>query len=115
MINQITKLAIRGYQNYISPYKGFRCAHAHLHQGDSCSQAVFHIVDTQGLWSGRQAIKQQFKACQQAYTLLQARAKKRKKSSHKKSSKQEKDNSCDCGLDLLDGVECCSSKSCWFD
>ncbi|MEM5550874.1 membrane protein insertion efficiency factor YidD [Pseudoalteromonas neustonica] len=38
-------LLIRFYQKRISPYKGFRCAHAALHQGVSCSEAVKHIIE----------------------------------------------------------------------
>jgi hypothetical protein len=29
--------AVRGYQRYISPYKGFLCAHYQLHRETSCS------------------------------------------------------------------------------
>jgi putative component of membrane protein insertase Oxa1/YidC/SpoIIIJ protein YidD len=29
---------IEGYQNYISPYNGFCCAHRALHHGASCSE-----------------------------------------------------------------------------
>lgn len=117
MLNRLAKLSIRGYQRFISPHKGFCCAHAQLYQGHSCSQAVLQIVDTQGLWSGRQAIKQQFQACQQAYNVLQSRTKKRKNKTNQKAKKQssKREEACDCGSDVLDSIECCSSKSCWFD
>ncbi len=38
IIDSLAIAAITGYQRYLSPYKGFRCAHRVLHQGESCSQ-----------------------------------------------------------------------------
>lgn len=58
------------YQKYISPYKGFRCAYGCYHKTLSCSAIIKNIITEQGLLAGWPLIKQQFKQCQTAYSLL---------------------------------------------
>ena len=41
--------AISGYQRFVSPYKGYRCAHRLHHGGESCSQYVKRELQQQGL------------------------------------------------------------------
>ncbi|GGL14024.1 membrane protein insertion efficiency factor YidD [Deinococcus radiotolerans] len=60
------------YQRWLSPLKGFRCAHAALFGGESCSAAVQRIIREQGLTGGRAAITARFQTCQQAYGHLSA-------------------------------------------
>ncbi|GHG09010.1 hypothetical protein GCM10017783_21990 [Deinococcus piscis] len=62
--------SIRLYQRYLSPYKGFRCACAALHGGESCSAAVSRIIRTQGLRAGRQGITAQFQQCRAAHDAI---------------------------------------------
>lgn len=64
---------IAGYQRWLSPYKGFRCAHAVLHGGTSCSQAVADIVAVHGLYHGRALIRTRMHACRAAAAELAAR------------------------------------------
>lgn len=68
----LTLAGIRAYQRFISPRKGFRCAHAAVHGGDSCSAAVTRIVQTRGLWAGRAQVLARFRACRLAHGSLQA-------------------------------------------
>ena len=63
---------IRFYQRWLSPHKGFCCAHAALHGGESCSAAVARIVREDGLLAGRSRIAARFAACRTAYRTLQA-------------------------------------------
>ena len=63
--------SIRLYQRYISPYKGFCCACAALHGGESCSAAIARIIAEQGVWDGRQQVAAQFERCREAYRVLQ--------------------------------------------
>lgn len=65
--------AIAGYRRWLSPYKGFRCAAATLHGGDSCSRAVQSIVLQQGPWRGRQAIRDRFALCRRSAQQLRDR------------------------------------------
>ncbi len=84
---------IRIYQNYISPYKGFRCAHGLLFGGDSCSSAVCKIIRRRGFFAGYPHIKQQFARCQNAYSQFQQLSsetqQKNKKKNKNKRSKRE--------------------------
>lgn len=61
---------IRLYQRYLSPYKGFRCACAALHGGESCSAAVSRIIRSQGLRAGREDIAAQFRSCRAAHDAI---------------------------------------------
>lgn len=61
---------IRLYQRALSPRKGFRCAHAALHGGESCSAAVARAVREDGLWRGRGRIAARFAACRGAHDAL---------------------------------------------
>jgi putative component of membrane protein insertase Oxa1/YidC/SpoIIIJ protein YidD len=90
--------SIEFYQRFISPYKGFRCAHAALHQGQSCSQAVKHIILQHGIWRGRPLIKQRFADCKAAYVHLQAEQNQRRN----KWQDWAGDCGLDCGCSLLD-------------
>lgn len=64
--------AIGGYQRWISPRKGFRCAHALLHGGSGCSGAVRELVRTRGVLGALPAINARFAACRAAYLALPA-------------------------------------------
>ncbi|MFC6591471.1 membrane protein insertion efficiency factor YidD [Deinococcus lacus] len=61
---------IRLYQRYLSPHKGFRCACAALHGGESCSAAVSRIIREDGLRAGRPRIRAQFQKCREAHNTL---------------------------------------------
>lgn len=58
------------YQKCISPYKGFRCAYAALHHGDSCSMAIRKIIEADGVAGGWKSIKHQFYLCSLAHDAL---------------------------------------------
>ncbi|BDX08547.1 hypothetical protein MACH26_40680 [Planctobacterium marinum] len=75
----ISILAIRIYQKFLSPYKGFRCAHAALYKGDSCSNAVLKIIEQQGLVRGYCLIRQRFNDCKAAHVVLVEKKDKDKK------------------------------------
>lgn len=62
--------AIRVYRRYLSPRKGFHCAHAALHGGESCSAAVARIIQEDGLIAGRRRVARRFTGCRQAHDAL---------------------------------------------
>ena len=62
--------AIRGYQRWISPHKGFLCAHRVLHRGRSCSQFALDVIRTRGLLPALPAIRDQFRQCRAAAIVL---------------------------------------------
>jgi uncharacterized protein len=63
-------LFIRFYQRFISPRKGFRCAHAAFFGGASCSGAIYNLILERGLWSALPHIRNRFLECDFAYKTL---------------------------------------------
>ena len=69
----IARAALGGiwiYQNYISPHKGFRCAHSVLHNGTGCSGYAKQLIRKQGLFRAIPLIRLRFKECKAAYFTL---------------------------------------------
>ena len=102
-MRKVILLAIRFYQLYISPYKGYRCAHAVYYQGDSCSKAITKIIQRRGIWKGYQDIRNQFDRCSCAYQALSSKKKDKKRRRKKKDSKCDYidipcDLPCDCSI-----------------
>jgi putative component of membrane protein insertase Oxa1/YidC/SpoIIIJ protein YidD len=60
------------YQGYLSPLKGFSCAHRVLHGGASCSQAVKLAVAEGGLAAGWRTLKIRARDCRVAMIALQS-------------------------------------------
>lgn len=60
------------YQNYLSPRKGFRCAHSVLHGGTGCSGYVKFAIRDHGLWAAVPKIRQRFRDCKEAHQTLRA-------------------------------------------
>jgi putative component of membrane protein insertase Oxa1/YidC/SpoIIIJ protein YidD len=67
---RLAAAAIRGYQRWISPYKGFRCAHRVLHHGRSCSQFALDAILARGLLPALPTIREQFRQCRAAAVRL---------------------------------------------
>ena len=63
-------IMIRFYQRFISPYKGFRCAHNELYRTGSCSEKVSSIVLKSPIGRMRKDIASQFRACKSAHIKL---------------------------------------------
>lgn len=72
MVSQLALGAIWGYQRFLSPYKGFRCAHSVLHGGTGCSGHAKHTIRDQGFWAALPAIRQRSRDCRDAARVLQA-------------------------------------------
>lgn len=70
LARKIARDAIAAYKTYISPRKGFACAHRLVHGGESCSTYIKHLLGQESLMSAVQLSRQRFKACAAAsYTL----------------------------------------------
>jgi putative component of membrane protein insertase Oxa1/YidC/SpoIIIJ protein YidD len=72
-MRQMAITSITGYQKYLSPHKGFKCAHRVLYGGKSCSEYVKGAIATEGLLAAISASRQRFTACHSANQILQAR------------------------------------------
>lgn len=66
MMRQAVAGAIGGYQRYVSPWKGFHCAHWVLHRGESCSAFGKRVVLEEGVFAFRRAMKTRFLECKAA-------------------------------------------------
>lgn len=62
--------AIGFYQRWLSPLKGFRCAHAALYGGESCSAAIARVIAEQGVMGSGAALGARFQACRVAFGQL---------------------------------------------
>lgn len=74
LVTRAALLLISFYQRYVSPRKGFCCAHRVLHNGLSCSEAVKRIIQTNGIVGGAREIRHRFSACREAAATLQMMA-----------------------------------------
>ncbi|WP_224815492.1 membrane protein insertion efficiency factor YidD [Hasllibacter sp. MH4015] len=72
MVSQIALGAIWGYQRWISPRKGWRCAHSVLHGGTGCSGYAKHAIRDHGIWGAIPLIRQRFRDCRDASVTLRA-------------------------------------------
>ncbi len=61
---------ITGYQRYLSPHKGFACAHRVLHGGLSCSEYVKVAIARYELIQAVTLSRRRFQACKQAKITL---------------------------------------------
>ena len=107
-IISLTLIAL--YQRFISPYKGFHCAHHQLNKGDTCSNAVKSLVHQHGLIKAWPKIQQRFTGCRQAYDILRSQS----FSAHERSSGARTDLFCDFPCDLpcdASVADCGSGKS----
>jgi putative component of membrane protein insertase Oxa1/YidC/SpoIIIJ protein YidD len=73
LTRQTAVMLITGYQRYLSPHKGFSCAHRIWHQGESCSQYVKRVVAEKGLSAAIPLVRQRFRDCRAANEWLRAR------------------------------------------
>jgi len=61
---------IRSYRRWISPHKGFRCAHHALHGAGSCSTFGLAMFQTHPFGHAFALLRARFKDCRQAYRVL---------------------------------------------
>lgn len=62
--------AIDGYQRFISPYKGFSCAHRVRTGGASCSRFASRAIARLGLVAGVMVTIRRFEACAASAQIL---------------------------------------------
>jgi putative component of membrane protein insertase Oxa1/YidC/SpoIIIJ protein YidD len=62
--------AINGYQKYMSPHKGYHCAHRIVNGGNSCSEEVKQLISEHGLLASMAQIRQRFHDCKAAASYL---------------------------------------------
>lgn len=100
----IALLAIRSYKRYISPYKGFSCAHRVHLNGDSCSTFAIKAIDENGLFTGLIMTKNRLRECGEVH-----RANLPPQTCVPKGQAGLVDCDCDCGRMDCGGSSCCDS------
>jgi putative component of membrane protein insertase Oxa1/YidC/SpoIIIJ protein YidD len=111
-LRKASTASITGYQKYISPHKGFACAHRLLYGGESCSGHVKRLIAQDGLILGIRASKKRFQACREAKEILQSRCLSMQGNRHRRNLKH---HCCD-GVDCVDcGCEFCDVGDCNLD
>ncbi|NMG58906.1 membrane protein insertion efficiency factor YidD [Geitlerinema sp. P-1104] len=73
-LRRLLILLISAYQTYLSPHKGYSCAHRLLHGGESCSCHVKNALTETDLLSAIAQSKRRFAACNDAAATLAAQA-----------------------------------------
>ncbi len=66
---------VETYQRFISPYKGFNCAHHAIYGEETCSNAIKSLVSEHGLVAAWPKIVARFAACRAAANLAQLQLK----------------------------------------
>ena len=96
--------AIEAYQRFISPYKGFRCAHRTVHGRDSCSQFAKRVAVKRGVLAMFSLLRRRFTECSVAAQVLdyESREARRRRTSDHSSSASSSSNCdvspCDCDV-----------------
>lgn len=69
-LKPVAVAAIYGYQRYLSPFKGYHCAHAALYGGLSCSEYGKQAIQANGVLGGLILLAQRFEACHEAAVVI---------------------------------------------
>ncbi|MCY7407505.1 MAG: membrane protein insertion efficiency factor YidD [Alkalinema sp. CAN_BIN05] len=70
--SHVAALLITAYQQYLSPLKGYSCAHRVLYGDESCSQYVKQRILRRGLSDAWPDSRQRFRDCRSAYSTIMA-------------------------------------------
>ena len=112
-------LCIVGYQRYLSPYKGFSCAHRVLHQRHSCSEYAKRAIQREGVLRAVPLVRRRFNACALASAQLQQDREERAKRQTGLDCEPCDASCCDLGTqiacaspDLLGSVDCAHLGAC---
>jgi putative component of membrane protein insertase Oxa1/YidC/SpoIIIJ protein YidD len=117
-LRKIAVISITGYQKYLSPHKGFACAHRLLYGGDSCSAHIKKAIAQKGLLKGLFDARTRFAACREANLILKSRSQisrletlETEEPTNRRSCQDSANkilNSCNLS-DCCSAVDCCSS------
>ncbi len=93
--------AINFYQRFLSPYKGFSCAHRIIRGGLSCSEFAKRRIQEKGLFMSLADIRGRLRDCRMTY--LKAMEERKQE---KAEQANNKNNDCDPGCDILELGSC---------
>jgi putative component of membrane protein insertase Oxa1/YidC/SpoIIIJ protein YidD len=70
---------IKCYQYFISPHKGYKCAHNALHKQGGCSSRVLQHIKNKPMTKWYSSYVQELSACRHAFNTIQKNKDKDKK------------------------------------
>ena len=124
-VSSLALVAIHGYRKYISPYKGFRCAHHALHDQGSCSTFGLDAFGNNGPIQALRLLRGRFIECRAAYDTLRYESKDEREDRRRKKAearREKYDSFCmpleacppmDCtAIDLRPDAFSCDAVSC---
>ncbi len=94
--------ALEAYQQFISPYKGFRCAHRAVHGRDSCSQFAKRVALKRGLLALFPLLRRRFTECSVAAQVLDYETRETKR----KSAQQRQEPASSGDASPCDAADC---------
>jgi len=107
MLRYVGAGLIRGYQRYLSPRKGYRCAYGVLHGNGTCSSVGLEIMRSQGVFAFLRLMPLQFDACRAAVAMLQQQSEEEKQRRKKRGAMTGWS-----GCDSSDGFSCVDIGQC---
>ena len=90
----ITVIAIDWYQEYLSPRKGFYCAHRVLHGNNSCSEWIKRLIIRVGIFRAIPLAIRRFRSCSDAYKMLSQHYSENKVAKNDNEKKEFKECPC---------------------
>lgn len=103
ILRSVVLLGVDFYQRYLSPYKGFSCAHKRVYGGTSCSEYFRLAVQYQGLSDSIPLFQQRLRACKGASLSLKAS----RANPQRRRKKRDVCDDCDSSCIPLDGYDLC--------
>jgi putative component of membrane protein insertase Oxa1/YidC/SpoIIIJ protein YidD len=103
---------ISGYQKYLSPRKGFACAHRLLYKEESCSQYIKKVIVHEGIRVAIEKSRVRFQECKQASQILRAHRISSQTSEESEKTNKHKNSSINQCLDNATNSCQCADPSC---
>lgn len=94
--------AIGVYRRYLSPWKGFRCAHAALHGRGSCSDFGLRVYERHPFATATALMRRRFAACRRAYLTLVAGSRSEDEEKERRRTWQDAADWTCTGIDVCD-------------
>ncbi len=102
-------LAIRAYQRFLSPLKGYACAFRVLTRRDSCSAYGYRVIERFGLLRGLALLRRRLQACSQHLHAHRAASPTTPATRYVTARHRAQAGDCDlpCACDAIDLLDCC--------
>ncbi|GIT92274.1 hypothetical protein JANAI62_27310 [Jannaschia pagri] len=96
MLSRTALAGIHLYQRFLSPRKGYRCAHSVVHGGTGCSGYAKFAIRDHGFWQAVPLIRARFRDCAQAYETIKQQDEPQRSGKARRRAEKTCDTAC-CG------------------